>query len=156
MALRKPSRLFAFTMKEDKMDKIDDKILAYLQENSRLSHKEIGQRVHMTGQAVGMRINRMLETGMIENYTISIKYAQQQFIRIFMDNNQYDTFEKSVNNFPEIISFYKVSGQACYMIVSHFDSERLTHFISVISKWGRYSVENVIADKKTVRDKSPL
>ncbi|GFH42434.1 transcriptional regulator [Lactococcus hodotermopsidis] len=130
------------------LDKIDKKILRLLQRDSRLTNKAIGEQIHMTGQAVGLRIRKMLDESIIENYTISIKHPNKQFIRIFMANNRFNEFENVVNTFEEIDDFYKISGQACYIVIAHFTTENLSKFIERISNWGRYSVETVVSDKK--------
>ncbi|PEW97993.1 hypothetical protein CN446_11385 [Bacillus cereus] len=43
-------------------DSTDFKIIKLLQENARMNWKEIGEIVHLTGQAVGKRINKLEET----------------------------------------------------------------------------------------------
>jgi Lrp/AsnC family transcriptional regulator, leucine-responsive regulatory protein len=43
------------------LDEIDMRILAFLLENFTRSYKEIGTLVHMTGQAVGLRVRRLQE-----------------------------------------------------------------------------------------------
>lgn len=45
------------------LDQIDLSILALLRKNSRLQWKDIGEQVHLSGQAVGNRIRRMEEQG---------------------------------------------------------------------------------------------
>ncbi|HBJ01000.1 MAG TPA: transcriptional regulator, partial [Lysinibacillus sp.] len=52
------------------IDDVDFRILQLLIEDSTISHKDIGQQVHMTGQAVGARIRKMQDTGVIEGYTV--------------------------------------------------------------------------------------
>lgn len=130
------------------MDIIDKKILDILSQNSKFTHKEIGEKIHMTGQAVGLRILKLQQKGIIHHFSIVINYPHTQYIRFFMDSNRYIEFEKHVNQYEEITSFHKVSGQACYMLVSHFTEKNLSKFIEEISKWGRYNVETVISDKK--------
>lgn len=129
------------------MDIIDQKILDILSQNSKLTNKEIGEMIHMTGQAVGNRILKLQERGIIQRFSIVINYPHTQYIRFFMDSNKYVAFETYVNTYPEVTSIQKVSGQACYMIVSHFTELNLAKFIEEISKWGRYSVETVLSDK---------
>lgn len=46
-------------------DSTDFKIIQLLQENARMNSKEIGEIVHLTGQAVGKRINKLEEAGVI-------------------------------------------------------------------------------------------
>jgi Lrp/AsnC family leucine-responsive transcriptional regulator len=38
-------------------------VIALLKQDSRLTNKEIGQRVHRTGQAVGARIAQLMDHG---------------------------------------------------------------------------------------------
>lgn len=130
------------------MDHTDELILKLLKENSRLTNKEIGERVYLTGQAVGNRINNMINHGIIEKFTISETYLETQFIRIFLKDLYFNELEKLVNQFEGIQDFYKVRGQACYIVISHFSVETLDIFIEAISKYVRYNVEIAVANKK--------
>ncbi|MBC1583773.1 Lrp/AsnC family transcriptional regulator [Listeria seeligeri] len=129
------------------MDSMDKKIIEILQENSRLTNKEIGAMIHLTGQAVGNRIIKLVENGIIRKFSVEIEYPKTQFIRVFMDRNNFSDFEQFVNSYEAVSSIYKVSGQACYMVIGHFLDDSLNEFIQEISKYGRYSVEAVVADK---------
>ena len=130
----------------NEMDLIDKKILTILKNDSRLSHKEIWDLVHRTGQAVGNRITRLIEQKIIQKYSIDIHYNHTQFIRIFMQNSDFNAFEQFTSNYKEISECYKVAGSACYMIIAHFDLTELNTFIEKISIWGTYSVDHVIRD----------
>lgn len=132
------------------MDQIDKNILEVLKKNSRLTNKEIGEKVFLSGQAVGIRISNMIERGIIDKFTISIseKHQDTQFIRIFLKDTYFEKLEKIINQFDDIQSFYKIRGQACYIVISHFSNEILDNFIDSISKYARYNVEIVISDKK--------
>lgn len=66
------------------MDLQDKQILDLLMENSRLTNKEIGERIHMTGQAVGNRIIRLMEEGTLEKFTIKVHYETKQFIYLYI------------------------------------------------------------------------
>lgn len=125
-------------------DPIDLKILKILKNDSRLSHKEIGELVHRTGQAVGNRIAKMQDEGLIQKYTIELNYSSTQFIRIMMENNQFDLFETFLEQFDKIEHAYKVCGAACYMLVTHFSQQEINFFIEQLSPWGQYSVDSVV------------
>ena len=43
------------------IDLIDLSIIHLLQEDARLTNKEIGEKTHLTGQAVGNRITKLIE-----------------------------------------------------------------------------------------------
>ena len=132
------------------MDQVDKNILEILKKNSKLTNKEIGERVFLTGQAVGIRISNMIDKEIIEKFTISIseKHQEMQFIRIFLKDTYFKEIEKVIKGFDDIENFYKIRGQACYIVISHFDNQKLNGFIDNISKYARYNVEVVIADKK--------
>ena len=51
---------------------------------------------------------------------------------------------------------FKVLGNACYMIVSHFNPSQLNEFIEQLSQWCRYSVEIVIREIETTCNKKAL
>lgn len=125
-------------------DPIDLKILKILKTDSRLSNKDIGQLVHRTGQAVGSRIARMQDEGTIQKYTIALNHPTTQFIRVMMQNNDFEKFEAFVMQFTAIESCYKVCGSACYMLVAHFDNQAINLFIEQLSEWGQYSVDSVV------------
>ena len=125
-------------------DPIDLKILKILKNDSRLSHKEVGELVHRTGQTVGNRIAKMQDEGLIQKYTVELKYEATQFIRIMMENNQFDQFEIFLGQFDKIEHTYKVCGSACYMVVSHFNQPEMNDFIEQLSPWGQYSVDIVV------------
>lgn len=129
------------------LDPIDIKIIELLKQDSRLTHKDIGLRVHRTGQAVGARIAQLMDAGVIKNYTIAVEYAQQQFIQLFLNEQRaFVEIEHLVGQYQQIDHCYKVMGNACYMIVSHFEPKQLNQFIEQVSQWCRYSVETVVRE----------
>lgn len=128
------------------LDTTDLKILKLLQDNSRLSHKDIGLRVHRTGQAVGQRISRLQALGYIQKYTIQVQHEHTQFIRLMMQNNQFESFEQFINQQEQLTACYKTSGSACYMIITHFTETEFRFFIEQLSHWGHYSVDTVIKE----------
>lgn len=133
------------------LDSIDLKIIELLRQDSRLSHKEIGQRVHRTGQAVGARIAQLIDIGIIKHYTVAIKYEHKQFIQLFLNDQQaFIEVELLVKQYAQIDECFKILGNACYMIVSHFNPQQLNEFIEQLSKSCRYSVETVIREIETL------
>jgi Lrp/AsnC family transcriptional regulator, leucine-responsive regulatory protein len=124
------------------MDKKDRAILDELKKNSRQSWKEIGEKVFLTGQAVGQRVQELHANHIIEKFTIKEKTSNIQFITIYMDSNQFRAFENRVKSFNEIIEFYKITGDGCYMIKSCFIDERLTLFLEEIEQYCRYKINH--------------
>ncbi|MBU3135473.1 AsnC family transcriptional regulator [Clostridium gasigenes] len=128
------------------MDKIDKDIIQILKENGRLSWKEVGEKIHMTGQAVGLRVQHLQDSGKIKKFTISELFENLQFITIFMNSTNFASFEQYVLQYSEVVELHKISGDGCYMIKSYFDKEQLNLFLSHILKFGRYRLNQSIID----------
>lgn len=124
------------------MDKKDRAILSELRNNSRQSWRKIGDKVFLSSQAVGQRVQDLLNNHIIEKFTIKEQKQHLQFITIYMNTNQFTSFENLVKSFNEVIEFYKITGDGCYMIISHFDSDALNLFLTKITDFGRYKVSH--------------
>ncbi|UQZ35195.1 transcriptional regulator [Paenibacillus sp. PK3_47] len=129
------------------IDDTDYRILQYLIEDSTLSHKEIGEHVHMTGQAVGARIRRMRELEIIEGYTIRwnpLKIGQSihAFITVFLSSGSaHALFQKFALHHNSVAELHRVSGEGCYwMRVRAADQEELNAFLDELLKFGNYRV----------------
>ena len=72
-----------FERGEPMLDQTDMNILKELSKNSRLTMKALGEKVHLTGQAVANRVLKLEEEGVIEAYTISIDWQTQKTIQTF-------------------------------------------------------------------------
>jgi Lrp/AsnC family leucine-responsive transcriptional regulator len=128
------------------MDQIDYQILKILKENSRIQWKEIGDQIHMTGQAVGNRIRRMEDEGVIEKYTIMVNELKvgntiQAFITVIMKANNHAEFQKYLKNNPYIVEAHRVSGDGCYFLkISIPSQDVLTTTLDEILKYANYRV----------------
>jgi Lrp/AsnC family transcriptional regulator, leucine-responsive regulatory protein len=128
------------------MDEIDFQILKLLKENSRRQWKEIGESIHMTGQAVGNRIRRMEDEGIIEQYTITVNELKigksiQAFIMVFLKSNLHLEFQKYLNENPDIKEVHRISGEGCYMIkASLSDQATLNNTLDEILKYANYRI----------------
>ena len=60
-------------MKLNKTDNLDVKILSHLLNNCRESDRQIGQKIGLSGVAVKSRINKMIKSKLIENFTLKIE-----------------------------------------------------------------------------------
>ena len=69
-----------------KLDEVDCKILAMLQENARASLKDMAAAVSMSPTAVGTRIDRMLEEGVLEGFTTKLNpESMGHYIKAFIN-----------------------------------------------------------------------
>ncbi|WP_342591562.1 Lrp/AsnC family transcriptional regulator [Paenibacillus shirakamiensis] len=135
------------------IDQTDIEILKILGQNSRIQWKELGQRIHLTGQAVGNRIRRLEDLGIIEQYTIAInriKLGQvvTAFITLFVQTANHSGFQSLFQD-EAISEVHRVSGEGCYLLKTHFASnEELDMFLERLLKYGNYRVNLSIGKLK--------
>ncbi|WP_433944159.1 Lrp/AsnC family transcriptional regulator [Paenibacillus sp. SN-8-1] len=104
------------------IDEIDLKILNCLLHNATLSHREIGESVHLTGQAVGGRIRKMQDHGIIEGYTVlwnpeKIGLSVHAFVTVFLKSGPvHQKFLEFVQQREDITEMHRVSGEGCYWL----------------------------------------
>ncbi|WP_426671963.1 Lrp/AsnC family transcriptional regulator [Mucilaginibacter sp. McL0603] len=63
-------------MINNQLDQIDLKIIDLLQQDSRLTHKQIGNQLHRSGTAIQVRIKRLIADGYIKNYTVTVDHKK--------------------------------------------------------------------------------
>lgn len=63
-------------MINNQLDQIDFAIIALLQKDSRLSHREIGHRLNKSGTAIQVRIKRLITDGYIKSYTVTVDHQK--------------------------------------------------------------------------------
>lgn len=136
------------------MDGTDFKIISILKSNSRMQMQEIGELVHLTGQAVRNRINRMEKAGVIEGYTINVNMEKlgvniEAFITVFMKTNDHDTFKRFLLSNANIIEANRTSGEGCYLLkVNVGSNQKLGSLLDEILKFGNYKINTVIEKVK--------
>lgn len=133
------------------MDYIDKKIIALLKENSRENFKSIGEKVHLTGQAVGSRVRRLEDEGIIEGYTIRINVEKQglvsAYIMLFMKSNHHYLVKNFVQEKSEIVEAVRISGEGCYILKAELEShESLNRLCDEILKFANYRV-NIVTER---------
>lgn len=137
------------------VDETDLHILKCLTDDSTRSHKEIGELVHLTGQAVGARVRKMEELGVIEGYTVRIDEAQLGFaitalVTVFMKSGaMHELFLSFAANDERVEEVHRVSGEGCYWLRVKVEShERLTSFLDRLLQYGNYKVSLSIGKLK--------
>ncbi len=136
------------------LDQTDIKILTLLKDNSRLQWREIGELVHLTGQAVANRIKKMEQTGIIEKYTISLNNSKLDkslaaYITVFMKTFNHPSFIQFVKDNESILECHRISGDGCYLLkINVPDEENLMCLLNKILEFGNYRVNISISKIK--------
>lgn len=132
-------------------DSTDFKIIQLLQENARMNWREIGEIVHLTGQAVGKRINKLEEAGVIQKYTIDIDRAKLEgsimtFVTLFLYAPHYHIQIQSFFEKTDVITeMYRISGDGCYIMILHTSShQQLEETLADVLHYGDYRINTVI------------
>lgn len=108
----------------EKLDKVDLQILRALQENARLTTKELAAKVSLSSTPVFERLKRLETNGYIKKY-IAVLDAEKLnqgfmvFCKIKMERMSYDIaseFSKVISNIPEVTECYNISGSFDYLL----------------------------------------
>lgn len=112
--------------KQDKnaMDKVDRKILYYLQRDADMTIKEIAEKVHLSSTPCWKRIQRMEEQGIICARVAlldpqKVDAGVTVFIAVMTDQHNTAWSEKfalEMSSIPEIMEIYRMSGEVDYLL----------------------------------------
>ena len=128
------------------LDEIDYKIIQLLKENAKAKMQDIGQKVHLTGQAVSNRINRMEKMGIIKGYSVIVDCDINPdkvvaFVTVHMKSTDHAGFQKWCRLREEIIESHRISGEGCYLLKTETVSqEDLNNLLDEILTYANYSV----------------
>jgi Lrp/AsnC family transcriptional regulator, leucine-responsive regulatory protein len=106
---------------------LDDKdiaILVLLQENARITVKEIADKIHLSTTPVHERIKRMEASGVIKQYATLLDYAKVKkglMVICYVSLKQHsksagNKFIKTINELNEVIECYNISGEFDFML----------------------------------------
>lgn len=133
------------------LDATDKRILDELSKNSRITMKELGEKVHLTGAAVSARVEKLEDNGVIEGYTIKVNQTKlgcsiYAFLTIIIQSPFHQPYLSFINNQGKyILNNYKISGDGCYLLECRFpSSEMLDQFLLDLNKYANYKLSIVI------------
>lgn len=106
------------------LDNKDLAILHLLQQNARMTVKEISDKMHLSTTPVHERIKRMETSGVIKQYATLIDHAKVKkglMVICYVSLNQHSKnagakFIKTINELNEVIECYSISGEFDFML----------------------------------------
>jgi Lrp/AsnC family leucine-responsive transcriptional regulator len=106
------------------VDKTDLAILKLLQQNARITIKEISEKVHLSTTPVHERIRRMEEAGVIRQYVTIVNGAKVKkglMVICYVSLRQHsknagDKFIKGILEMDEVIECLTISGEFDFML----------------------------------------
>ncbi|EHY0933887.1 Lrp/AsnC family transcriptional regulator [Vibrio cholerae] len=106
------------------LDKVDRQILAILQQDCTVSLNELAEAVNLTTTPCWKRLKKMEEGGVIRE-RVALLDAQAldlsftAFVMVTTNNHSHEWychFVTAVEEFPEVMEFYRMAGEYDYMM----------------------------------------
>jgi len=121
-----------------KLDRIDLKILAQLQQSGRITNVELADAVGLSPSPCLTRVKRLEQSGYITGYGAQINLKKLgEFLTVFTEvtlqdhrTTDFQRFESKVRNIDEIIECHLVSGGYDYLL--KFVTPGVAHYQSII------------------------
>lgn len=106
------------------LDAKDLAILNLLQQNARITVKEISQQIHLSTTPVHERIKRMEESGVIRQYATLLDHTKiNKGLMVICyvslkehSKNAGNKFIKTINELNEVVECYNISGEFDFML----------------------------------------
>lgn len=104
------------------MDKVDEEILSILKDNGRASFTEIADQVNVSEGTVRNRVEKLQNTGVIENFTVEIGRDRgiEAFISVKVSTGR--EFDEIISEFPNDLEVYELAGDMDMLVKAERES----------------------------------
>lgn len=136
---------------ENLLDDTGWQILSLLQENARLSFRDLGKKVGLSAPAAAERVRRMEEAGIIRGYHAEVDLEKLglsllAFIRLNVPMEDSNYIAEQLKGIPEILECYRVLGVDTFLIkVSVPSVEHLERVIDRLKRYGQSTTSIVLS-----------
>jgi DNA-binding Lrp family transcriptional regulator len=111
-------------MADNKLDKIDLKILKLLQENSKITNLDLSKQIGLSPAPTLERVKKLEQSGIILSYHAKVDAAAiglnvRTFVLVslaWQKENALENFIKKVNEIDEITECYIITGDADFLL----------------------------------------
>ena len=123
------------------LDEMDWRLLAELQADGRLSFNELARRVHLSPPAVGERVRRLEQAGVITGYSAQVDPARAgqpllAFVQLRCRLGDCLLKTSTAEDYPELVEIHKLSGEFCSMLKVRASS--LAHLEGLVERLGTH------------------
>ncbi|MFQ5606834.1 MAG: Lrp/AsnC family transcriptional regulator [Candidatus Zixiibacteriota bacterium] len=104
------------------LDALDQEILKALQEDGRMSNKELAAKIDLAQSATSERLRKLRERGLIQRFEVRMDAARLGFglvAFIFVRTNELPDgarIGETLAEAPEVQEVFNVAGEDCYLI----------------------------------------
>ncbi len=133
------------------LDGVGWHLLRLLQENARLSFRQLGEVIGLTAPAAAERVRRLEEVGILTGYYAAIDLAKAglpilAFIHLTSNSQQSARFRKAVLDIPEIVECHCVTGNESYILkVAVTSVPHLEHLLLELVNFGEVRTSMVLS-----------
>jgi Lrp/AsnC family leucine-responsive transcriptional regulator len=111
-------------LSDQQLDPTNRQLIAALQEDARLSLAELGRRVGLTAPAVGERLGRLEQAGVIRGYHADVDpralgYELSVILRIRPAPRMIPKVAELAQRTPEVTECHRVTGEDCFIMRLH-------------------------------------
>lgn len=121
-----------------KVDEIHKKIISVLHEDARISYTDLAKKVELSRVAVQMRINHLVENGVIERFTAIINPAKvgihvSAFFNVEVEPKYLESVAQQLEREPAVTSLYHMTGPS---------KLQCTESLLIIRRWNAFSMRS--------------
>ncbi len=107
-----------------KLDAVDKQLLALLQEDAETPIAELAARVNLSSTPCWRRVQQLKESGLIRKQVAlldakKLNVGVTVFVAVRTNQHSqkwFDKFHAAVNDVPEVVEFYRMSGDVDYLL----------------------------------------
>ena len=111
-------------MKQIELDKLDQRILAILQQEGRISNQQLAEQVGLSPAACWRRVRTLEETGIIKGYSAHLAPEMVGqglcvLVNLSLQRHTIDStaeIEQQVSSYPEVLQCFAVTGNADFVL----------------------------------------
>jgi DNA-binding Lrp family transcriptional regulator len=121
-----------------RLDQIDRQIVAWLSRDGRSSFRTVGDAVGLSAPAVKRRVDRLVDAGVIERFTVAIDPSQlgwgtEAFVELFCEGRTPPgRIRTALARHPEVIGAYTITGDPDAMV--HVRASDTAHLESTLER----------------------
>ncbi len=141
------------------IDKTDKDIMSILQEDSRLSYRQIAQRVGVSTATIMNRVKELEKNNIIKKYSVFLDYEKlgydvEVMIEIRIAKGKLFEVEKEIAHDPNVFAVYDTTGDFDAVILARFQNRRkMDTFLKKIQKYDFVERTNTRFILNTIREK---
>lgn len=133
------------------IDSVGWHLIRLLQENARLTFKQLGEVIGLTAPAVAERVRRLEDAGIIKGYRAEVDYNKlglpiMAFIQLKTNTTQSLRLRKAVVGISEVIECHCITGEDSYILkVAVTSVSHLEHLLLNLTTFGEVRTSLVLS-----------